>query len=443
MVDTCKYRYKSYPKEFKCNEKVFKNGHCIFHVELPKDEESIEFKEINEKKEEEVQKKIKKKDFNFIGAKLIEINFHDSIKRNVDLRDAEISRNADFSNAKINGDAKFRDVKIKRDAKFRDTEIDGNVSFYDAEIGRDADFRDAKISKFAIFNHAEIGGLADFSNAEIGGSVNFSDAEIGIDTSFSNADIKGYTDFSDTEISGDVSFYNVEIGGYASLCDAKIGGNVSFYSAKIDGNADFNNAKIGRNISTRDVKFKKILNFENVECDDQSSVEELCRIAKKIHENRGNKDKADYYFYHEMVAMRKQKYLKFSFNSVLKFFESKFKKLTNDNFFKKFLKKKRIVYMGFLELPLQYCFGYGVHPWRVMGTWITVMLIFTGIYLTQTWDYSQILNVSYSSVVTAITPGFGKYKPDGWYQIAASAEAIIGTFLWATFIATFSRKYMR
>jgi hypothetical protein len=44
----------------------------------------------------------------------------------------------------------------------------------------------------------------------------------------------------------------------------------------------------------------------------------------------------------------------------------------------------------------------------------------------------------------AATPGYGGYKPvPGFYQNLASFEAIFGTFMWAAFIATFARKYMR
>jgi hypothetical protein len=43
-----------------------------------------------------------------------------------------------------------------------------------------------------------------------------------------------------------------------------------------------------------------------------------------------------------------------------------------------------------------------------------------------------------------VTPGYGKYELTSWvYQVIASAEAIFGTFMWAAFIATFARKYMR
>lgn len=47
------------------------------------------------------------------------------------------------------------------------------------------------------------------------------------------------------------------------------------------------------------------------------------------------------------------------------------------------------------------------------------------------------------SIATAATPGYALYRPIGWFKFIAGVEAILGTFMWAAFIATFARKYMR
>ena len=106
-----------------------------------------------------------------------------------------------------------------------------------------------------------------------------------------------------------------------------------------------------------------------------------------------------------------------------------------------------------LELPVQYIFGYGVHPLRVITTWLLTVFCLAFVY----WIGNGVLEGGelevaadsfleylYFSVVTAATPGYGGYKPaPGFYQGLASFEAIFGTFMWAAFIATFARKYMR
>lgn len=49
----------------------------------------------------------------------------------------------------------------------------------------------------------------------------------------------------------------------------------------------------------------------------------------------------------------------------------------------------------------------------------------------------------YFSVMTAITPGYGRFdlKPD--MCIAASIEVVFGAFIWVALTAILSRKYFR
>ena len=137
---------------------------------------------------------------------------------------------------------------------------------------------------------------------------------------------------------------------------------------------------------------------------------------------------------------------------------------------------------GLLELPLQYVFGYGVKPLRVFGWWFAVVFICAFIYafgngiLPVEYTYFSILTAAtpgygailfnyiywfgnqfektihlwgylwkciYFSTVSAATPGYGGYAPRPGFEVLAAFEAVFGTFMWAAFIATFARKYMR
>ncbi|MCZ3365441.1 MULTISPECIES: HEPN domain-containing protein [Methanobacterium] len=51
-----------------CNEEVFEDDFCIMHIKLPDNEESKEFKRINELKQKKAQKMIDNNNFNFKGA---------------------------------------------------------------------------------------------------------------------------------------------------------------------------------------------------------------------------------------------------------------------------------------------------------------------------------------------------------------------------------------
>jgi len=147
-------------------------------------------------------------------------------------------------------------------------------------------------------------------------------------------------------------------------------------------------------------------------------VKKALLTAKNIWKSLGDREKEDYYHYREMEAKRKQK------NSIIKF----------------------------VELPIQYIFGYGIYPFRVMATWGLTVLLFA-IYF---WIFNGVGRVGngvenaesflenlYFSIFTATTLGYGDYRPNPGYHLMAGILAIFGTFMWAAFVAIFARKYMR
>ena len=72
---------------------------------------------------------------------------------------------------------------------------------------------------------------------------------------------------------------------------------------------------------------------------------------------------------------------------------------------------------------------------------ILLLIIATFIHIFSVLHYFMI---TYFSIVTAATPGYAGYTPaSGLYTLIAGAQAIFGTFMWAAFIATFTRKWQR
>lgn len=105
---------------------------------------------------------------------------------------------------------------------------------------------------------------------------------------------------------------------------------------------------------------------------------------------------------------------------------------------------------GYIRYPekiiLQYSFGYGVYPLYILCTAVIVTSIFTIIF----WLGNGLQNVNtfpeymYFSFINAFKLGGIEYTPvSAFYQFLAVLEVIIGTFLWAMFIGTFARKFMR
>jgi len=109
------------------------------------------------------------------------------------------------------------------------------------------------------------------------------------------------------------------------------------------------------------------LTFKNAKFNHMSVQGDACREAKITQERRGDRELADYHFYREMVAKRKRKYKTFSLKPILKLMRELGLEKPKRKHIEIFEKPRRI-YCGFLELPVQYIFGYGVHPWRVITT---------------------------------------------------------------------------
>ncbi|MHA2067509.1 MAG: pentapeptide repeat-containing protein, partial [Candidatus Thorarchaeota archaeon] len=264
----------------------------------------------------------------------------------------------------------------------------------DATVRGDASFHQTTIEGNARFDGATIEGGVYFEEAIVNGDVSFEEATIG-----EEATIQAHAWFTGARIKGHAKFRRAIIRGMAWFDRARVEGSISFLEATIEGVTFF---------ATTDTTF---LTFEGARFGDLRGQERACRAAKMIHERQGERERADYHFYREMEALRKQK------------------------------RRPR----RWLESPVQYVFGYGVKPFRVIGTWLSVVLILAFVYwlgdgVSGAVSFWQNL---YFSVVTSATPGYGGYDPNPGFTVLATAQAIFGTFMWATFIVTFARKFMR
>lgn len=232
--------------------------------------------------------------------------------------------------------------------------------------------------------------------------TSFVGANFSKQASFSGANFNKEAWFDGVNFNADVFFDEVIFRGDTHFSHATFGGFIDFYGATFSGDG---------------------LTFRDAEFNDPLSQERACRRAKNVLEKNGVREGAGYHFYREMDAQRKQKpwYLR---------------------------------YPEFVFIQL--IFGYGVHPFRLMFCWLLVATIFALFYSakggilsklpasTLPQPLSYFVECFYFSIVTAVTPGYGKYELTSWvYQVIASIEAIFGTFMWAAFIATFARKYMR
>jgi hypothetical protein len=263
-------------------------------------------------------------------------------------------------------------------------------------------------------------------------------------TSFWNVKVVFDAVFTRSEFNHDnATFWGAEFGGDAIFQGTEfIGEGSSFWSAKFSRNAYFKGAKFSGRAIFLGAKFDgSDVNFKDTKFSDPKSQEMACRIAKRKMEGVGNKKEADDYFYREMEAIRIQKGIRGTEKLKLpwKMQVSEWLKLVGSKFW-------RLVYYDIFEyIFIQGIFGYGVSPLRVLSYWIIIAFAFASIY----WycdavdGASEWFDYIWFSIATSATPGYALYNPIGHYKIVTGVQAIIGTFMWAAFIATFARKWQR
>jgi uncharacterized protein YjbI with pentapeptide repeats len=288
----------------------------------------------------------------------------------------------DFSKMNIEDTLNFADSIIRESAKFEGTTIRG-FAFFPGAIIKNVEFRGATIEKSAIFEGAIIAEDVDFTGATIEGSAMFTGAKI------KNAWFSGVT----------------------------IKKDAVFYWATIDRCAMFTHSNIN------------FLTFEKAKFKDIRGEEESCRTARIILEKSGNRDLADYHFYREMVAKRKQGVDPLTRRwktPVMSFFEWMIADLTckyGTDYLRPILLWTIVVLIAF---PIIYHLGGGIE------------------------NAKSFLDSLYFSIVTATTLGYGDLRPSSVvllnipvFRMLASIEAIFGSFMWAAFIVIFARKFMR
>ncbi|MDI3476287.1 MAG: hypothetical protein PWQ79_1939 [Thermococcaceae archaeon] len=152
------------------------------------------------------------------------------------------------------------------------------------------------------------------------------------------------------------------------------------------------------------------------------------RLARTSWEKSGDFDRADEYYYLEMLAKRKAK---------LQSRKRGLKKLINT-----------------AEVWFEWLFAdltckYGTDWKRPILLWLAAVNVFFPLLFWATKSVEGLsnslsfLDYEYFSIVTATTLGYGDYHPFGVGRIIASVEALFGMFMWAVFLTVFARKYMR
>ncbi len=97
----------------------------------------------------------------------------------------------------------------------------------------------------------------------------------------------------------------------------------------------------------------------------------------------------------------------------------------------------------------EFIFGYGVRPWRIVGTigailvGCSVAYYFGKLAGNPPFDSYHFFNALYFSVITFATVGYGDISATGWAAALAMIEGLAGVILNAALIVTIFRKIVR
>ena len=349
---------------------------------------------------------------------------------------AIFQKEIEFRGAQFSGDALFSDAQFSGSTNFLGAQFSGSALFGGAKFIEDALFSDAQFSGDAHFSEAQFSGYANFFlGAQFNGSASFRGAQFSEFADFGYAQFSGSTNFLGAQFNGSAGFWRAQFSISAYFSEAKFNGDAFFWGAQFSGSANFSGAKFNGDLTFREATFSSLA--------DQGKA---CRKTKMVQAKIGNRDEEEYHFYREMEAKRRLHGL-FEEEE----FPVKAQSLKAENLL---IVKNFLWYDVFEYVFVQKIFGYGVHPWWLIAWWIAIVTLFAVTY----WAGKGIggamtlFDCFKISFATAIAPGYiavifnpasTGYRIAPPYQAVAILETIIGTFLWAGFIATFAKRYMR
>jgi len=394
--------------------------YCIFHASAEEKTEK-EFKRALIKYVE----KIKKEDGDYDFSEFIFVGDID-FKKDLNIT---VFGNTNFRKTIFNGRATFEEATFKAGAYFIWTIFNGPSFFSNSTFEAGANFTGAIFKEHALFSHA------NFKTA-----TKFTGATFKENACFTFATFNGYAIFDKANFKGDVSFDLKNLLTYLSLNEAKV-----FPGKKLS--IDVNNGK-------NNIYFKRAylenacLNLElceDVFIDLTDTLLRNTKIKKDQIKNHILQEKEKKFSEAQEIYLL----LKNNFHSIGRYNDESWA-------FKKEKDMERKSYFHFNSLHKWLCscflngiFGYGEQPVKVIISAISIILIFTFLFMSSGINDTSIggstsnifLDCVYFSTVTFTTLGYGDFRPlEGWSRIFAGSEAFIGALMMALFVYTFARR---
>lgn len=464
----CKYEGCDY-------ECMKSNKYCLFHKPDKSEREAREFygklkkqkgvkKEAIEKWGTKINRLIFKKAVNWEGYKFPEIPKDQETGERVFSFDYSLFSNmANLENAKFEGEVNFRGAEFFDIAHFEGATFERMANFNGTKFRKIAMFQRVKFRERPVFACTKFKKGSNFERAKFK-KGSFQRAKFKGSAIFIGAEFKSYIAFHYVDFRKNVSFRGANFKGEVNFLHTNFKGKVNFEATKFKERGFFYYTNFRSGASFNDTEFRKAPDLTGAKFSSLEDSNIAFHLAREMWEREGNRNKADYHFYREMVAKRRSRWPELFIPKIQinwKLFESKKEVLMFILRVMGFIPSKIVrliqlrlkpIFINFLELILvDFTCSYGASWLKVLRAWgFTILfsaLIFWlggGIITKDGIPIKSFWQSLYFSIVTFTTLGYGDYSPKpGFFQVLASAEALIGAFLMALFIAVFARKWMR
>ena len=459
-----------------CNRLIHKKSkYCIFHAK-PEEKEEKEFKKSFEQYIEKIKRLEKAqydfKQFIFVG----DINFREDFK-------IATLKNADFFGATFRGKVNFIGIVFEGDTFFDCTIFFRDVHFNGSTFVKNAKFSYATFKEQAKFFAVRFKGDVKFDESNFQGGSNFFSVIFYAEADYSRSTFEGNTEFINITFKGDVLFSRGVFESGPKFYITIIEPNKKELKTVFEGLANF------QGVVFKDAPIFDGAIFKSNVVFSRASFPTRSRLFLKV--TNGNKLLLDGSLLENIfleldlgenvmislndVTLRNTKIKrKEIFNRILQEQEKKFTEakevylLLKNNFhsigryedeswaFKKEKDMERKSYCHFKSLHkwlwscfLNGVFGYGERPVRVIMSAISIILIFTFLFMSSGISNTDVggftskkfLDCVYFSTVTFTTLGYGDFRPlEGCGRVFAGTEAFIGALMMALFVYTFARR---
>ncbi|MCR4318244.1 MAG: pentapeptide repeat-containing protein [Planctomycetes bacterium] len=364
---------------------------------------------------------------------------------------ARFVRGADFSRARFDGETLFSGVKAEAYLGFRSATFVKRVSFAKGEFIRGAGFDGASFQDEVTLSEARAGYRVHFTDAHFEKDLTFSNSEWADVVDFSNATIRGQTKCLLSIFQRPVKFYGVNFEGPLSVKGTSFKSDVLFQGATFEGLVDFESADFDKQVFFQGVKLGKEGRFIFAEC----SARRFVARFDLFHGNLDSERRSNFRLAESEYGFLKSVYggaNDYENEDRAYYFQKVMNRRANAQKEHAFSRVRQFCNWLFLDRSC----GYGTKPVNILVTFLLLPFLFAPIYFLggdsfilpdeyRTVGEFGFFDALFFSFQTLANGSITEWHPapSSIIPFFAGAESLLGIFLVAIMVVTFSRKVIR